>query len=72
MIHLIACPWKGDVMLRIARIDWPDFGAPALPPVLTLPELEGRLSQLRGAMAERNLDVLAVYADREHSANSVV
>jgi Xaa-Pro aminopeptidase len=69
MIHLIACPWKGDVMLRIARIDWPDFGAPALPPVLTLPELEGRLSQLRGAMAERNLDVLAVYADREHSAN---
>lgn len=56
-------------MPRLARIDWPDFGAPDLPPALNLAELEGRMAQVRRAMAVRGLDVLAVYADREHAAN---
>ncbi len=56
-------------MPRLIRIDWPDFGDPVLPPALTLAELEGRLAAVRSGMAARGLDVLVVYADREHAAN---
>lgn len=54
---------------RLIRIDWPDFGQPALPPPLSLPEMEGRLAAMRGRMAEAGYGALVVYGDREHAAN---
>lgn len=56
-------------MPHLKRITWPDFGAPALPPALTLPEMAGRLAMVRAAMTARGLTRLAVYGDREHFAN---
>ena len=55
-------------MPTLVRITWPDFGAPAMPPALTLPEMEGRLAAIRAAMALRGLTRLVIYADREHFA----
>ena len=54
-------------MPRLIRIDWPDFGTPALPPDLTLSELRARLAAFRAAGA--GYEVLVVYGDREHAAN---
>lgn len=54
---------------RLIRIDWPDFGQPALPPALALPEMEGRLARARSAMAVAGYGALVVYGDREHAAN---
>jgi Xaa-Pro aminopeptidase len=53
----------------IIETDWPDFGAPALPPPLSRAELAERMAAIRSAMAERGLDVLVVYGDREHVGN---
>ena len=55
--------------VRLIRIDWPDFGMPDVPPVLTLPEMSGRLAAFRAAIAARGYDVGVVYGDREHAAN---
>ncbi len=55
--------------LRLIRIDWPDFGAPEVPPELGLPEAEARLAAVRAAMSARGLECLVVYGDREHAAN---
>jgi Xaa-Pro aminopeptidase len=54
---------------RLIETDWPDFGAPALPPPVTRAELAERLSRLRQGMAARGLDALAIYGDREHMGN---
>lgn len=54
---------------RTARIDWPDFGSPDLPPPLTLLEMRGRMAAIRAAMTLRALDVVFIYGDREHAAN---
>ena len=54
-------------MAQLTRIDWPDFGPPALPPAFTLPEAQGRLAALRHA--GRQYDAIVIYADREHAAN---
>lgn len=56
-------------MPQLKRITWPDFGAPALPPPLGLPEMDSRLAAIRAAMAARNLTRLVIYGDREHCAN---
>lgn len=56
-------------MPRLLELDWPDHGAPGLPPPLALGELEGRLAALRAAMEERGYGALVVYGDREHAAN---
>lgn len=56
-------------MPHLKRITWPDFGAPALPPPLSLPEMERRLAAIRLAMAARGLTKAVVYGDREHFAN---
>ena len=53
----------------LIRIDWPDFGMPAVPPPVSLSELDARLGAVRAAMADRRLDVLVIYSDREHAAN---
>ena len=54
---------------HLTRITWPDFGTPALPPSLTLPEMDTRLAAVRSAMTARNLTRLVIYGDREHCAN---
>ena len=54
---------------RTTRIDWPDFGAPAVPPEPTLGDYRGRLAAVRAGMAARGLAALVIYGDREHAAN---
>lgn len=54
---------------RLTRIAWPDFGPPALPPALALPEMQGRLAAARRAMVGAGYGALVVYGDREHAAN---
>jgi Xaa-Pro aminopeptidase len=49
--------------------DWPDFGAPAVPAPVTRATLAARLALVRDAMEAAGLDALAIYGDREHSAN---
>lgn len=56
-------------MPRLIEIDWPDNGAPALPPPLSLRDCEARLAAVREGMAARGLSALVVYGDREHMAN---
>jgi hypothetical protein len=54
---------------RLARVELPEFGLPGRMPALAPALYVGRLERLRSRMAERGLDLLLVYADREHSAN---
>jgi hypothetical protein len=54
---------------RLVTLDLPDFGRPAKMPELSPAIYARRLERLRERMSERELDVLLVYADREHSAN---
>jgi hypothetical protein len=54
---------------RIARIDLPDFGEPDAMPVIPAALYGARVARLRTKMAEAGLDVVVVFADREHSAN---
>ena len=56
-------------MTRTTRIDWPDFGTPAVPPEPTLGDYRARLAAVRAGMAARGLAALLVYGDREHAAN---
>lgn len=53
----------------LIEIDWPEFGAPAVPPALTRGELAARLALVRDAMERRGFDALVIYGDREHFAN---
>jgi Creatinase/Prolidase N-terminal domain len=54
---------------RLARIDLPDFGMPDAMPELPASIYPSRVARLRERAAERRLDRIVVYADREHSAN---
>jgi hypothetical protein len=54
---------------RLATIDLPDFGMPEATPELPRELYPERLAELRRRATERGLDVVVVYADREHSAN---
>lgn len=54
---------------RMIGIDWPEFGAPAVPGAAGLAEMTARLAAIRAAMAGRGLDRLVIYGDREHCAN---
>jgi Xaa-Pro aminopeptidase len=54
---------------RLARIDLPEFGMPDAMPGLPPSIYPARVARLRERAAERGLDRLVVYADREHSAN---
>ncbi len=55
--------------VQLTRIEWPDFGLPDLPRLPGLSSMEGRLAQIRAAMAARGMERLVVYGDREHAAN---
>lgn len=54
---------------RLARIDLPDFGMPDAMPDLPASLYPARVARLRERAAERRLDRIVLYADREHSAN---
>ncbi|HTB63466.1 MAG TPA: hypothetical protein VK737_07745, partial [Opitutales bacterium] len=56
-------------MVSLAPIDLPDFGIPDMLPVISMGEYEARLGQTVERMRREKLDVLVVYADREHTAN---
>jgi hypothetical protein len=53
----------------LATVELPGFGMPASMPVIPGEIYEARVDRLRRRMADRGLDRLVVYADREHSAN---
>lgn len=54
---------------HLAPVLLPEFGVPARMPELPARLYSDRLSRTRERMRARGLDVLVVYADREHSAN---
>jgi hypothetical protein len=54
---------------RLASLELPDFGMPAEMPSLPPALCALRVERLRERMARRGLELLLVYADREHSAN---
>ena len=54
---------------RLAPVELPDFGMPAVSPELPASLYADRLARLRERATERGLDAIIVYADREHSAN---
>src|ERR1043165_5542134 len=54
----------------LKKVTYPNIGFPREPrPELPLTVFTGRLARLRRRMAERQLEALVVYADREHFAN---
>jgi hypothetical protein len=54
---------------RLERMDLPDFGMPDVEPEIPASRYAERLARLRERAAARGLDVVLVYADREHSAS---
>ena len=55
--------------VELARIDLPEFGAPAIEPAIPRGTYEARIASARARAAAAGLDALIVYADREHAAN---
>jgi hypothetical protein len=58
-----------ELQVELAPIDLPDFGHSGAQPSLEKDEYEDRLHAIRSRAAERGLNALFVYGDREHSAN---
>ena len=56
-------------MIELAAIDLPRFGAEPHLPKLPIEDYETRLEAISTRLREKRLDVLVVYADREHAAN---
>ncbi len=54
---------------QLRTIALPDFGMPADQPVIPAEIYEARIEAARRRARDAGLDVLIVYADREHSAN---
>ena len=54
---------------RIAPVDLPDFGMPPTMPEVPETTYRRRVARLRGRMEVEGIDRLAIFADREHSAN---
>jgi hypothetical protein len=54
---------------RLAPVTLPDFGDPAVEPLLTRATYAGRLARLRRRMAETGFAAVVIYGDREHMAN---
>src|SRR5262245_23550143 len=55
--------------VAIDKIAIPNFGGPDAIPEIPPRVYNARLKRLRDRMAEAKFDAVAVYADREHSAN---
>jgi hypothetical protein len=61
---------QGESMrIAIRRLDLPAFGGPEEIPAIPARLYARRLRRLRARMRAERLDALALYADREHSAN---
>ena len=56
-------------MARLAHVELPEFGMPRRMPTVAAATYASRLQRARERASERGLDLLLVYADREHSAN---
>ncbi|MDH4063234.1 MAG: hypothetical protein OEW19_02455 [Acidobacteriota bacterium] len=56
-------------MIELATVHLPRFGVEAHLPGLSVEEYRSRLEGMQTRMGEAALDVLVVYADREHAAN---
>jgi Creatinase/Prolidase N-terminal domain len=54
---------------RLTEVELPDFGLPASMPLIPDVVHHDRMERFRKRAAERGLDRVVVYADREHSAN---
>ncbi len=54
---------------RLARVDLPDFGMPDVEPEIPAARYADRVGRLRERAGARGLEVVLVYADREHSAS---
>jgi len=57
------------MLVSIEKLEIPSFGGPDLIPEIPARIYEDRLQRLRERIAEENYDAVAIYADREHSAN---
>jgi Creatinase/Prolidase N-terminal domain len=55
--------------IRLNTVSLPEFGMPETEPILQSEVYARRQASLRAAMRQKSLDVLMVYADREHNAN---
>jgi len=58
-----------DIQVELAQINLQDFGDPTMEPQIEKLEYENRLDAVWARAAERGLNALLVYGDREHSAN---
>jgi hypothetical protein len=54
---------------RLTNMTLPEFGLPNIRPTLSAEIYEGRLARFLDLVWDQGLDAVAVYADREHSAN---
>lgn len=58
-----------QVRVELAEIVLPDFGEPTVEPHIGVEEYQSRIDALWQRAAERGLDLLLVYGDREHAGN---
>lgn len=55
--------------IELAEIELPDYGEASVEPVLSAATYEARMAALRSCADADAVDVVVVYADREHAAN---
>lgn len=55
--------------IELIEIELPSYGEASVEPTLSASEYATRMDALRSCALSRGIDVVAVYADREHSAN---
>ncbi len=53
-------------MISLEQINLPDFGKPAALPAISAAEYGERLGRMMERMQKEKLDVVVIYADREH------
>jgi Xaa-Pro aminopeptidase len=56
-------------MVELASFELPEFGLPAVEPVIPADTYRRRLTRLRQIARENGYDVFVIYGDREHFAN---
>ena len=56
--------------IELSKVSLPDFEMPLIEPVLTKAIHEYRIQSLRKLMHQMQLDVIVVYGDKEHNANT--
>ncbi len=56
--------------IQLEKVSLPDFGMAQVEPVLQKPIYEQRLQKLRKLMVQKRLEIIVVYGDKEHNANT--